>query len=73
MKFKFKKSSRTTAGLLSGACFIFLAIFSWGLPVKTALVFLLLCVASLFVIVCFAAVLGYLIHLARGKSSDDDC
>lgn len=67
IKFKFKKSARVNAGLLSGAAFIAMAIHSWGLHVSTALIFLAISLGFLLGIVCLAAFVAFLIKLARGS------
>ena len=55
---------------MAGACFIGLAIYSWGLPVKTALSFLIICLGFLVAIVALAAIIALAIRILR-RSIDD--
>ncbi len=58
------------ASLIASMAFICLAIWGWGLPVRTALGFLLICLIFLLLIVAFAALLGWLIGKVRRLDDD---
>lgn len=70
IRIKFKQRSRVLASLIASLAFICLAIWGWGLPVSTALGFLLICVTFLLLIVLLAAVLGWIIGKMRRMEDD---
>lgn len=70
IRFKINKRTRVLGGILASTAFIALAIWGWGLPLETALMFLLICVVSLIVIVIFAAITALLLRLIRAKYNE---
>ncbi len=54
IKFRFRRGSILSVGLLSGATFIALAVFGWDFPVETVLAYLAISVGFLLLIVLAA-------------------
>lgn len=70
IRFRLKKSSRLAANLTACMAFIALAIWGLGLPVATALGYLVICLAFLVVIVGLAALTGAALRRLRRVDKD---
>lgn len=70
IRFKFRKGSRLAANLMACMAFIVLAIWGLGLPVTTALGYLVICVVFLIVIVGLAALTGAALRRLRPANKD---
>lgn len=69
MKFRFSKRARISSSLFAGCAFIGLAVYGWGLPISTVLVFFAICLVFLTAIVAVAAGVGWLLTLARRRDA----
>lgn len=70
IRFRFRKSSRLGANLAACMAFIILAIWGLGLPVSTALGYLVMCLVFLVIIVGLAALAGVALRRFRGENKD---
>lgn len=67
VRFRIKKRARLLSSMIASAAFIGLAIYGWGLPISTALAFLVICMVFLLGIVALALVSGWLLRLVRQR------
>ncbi len=70
VRLRFKKSSRLGANLAACMAFIILAIWGLGLPVSTALGYLMMCLIFLVIIIGLAALAGVGLRRLRGEDKD---
>lgn len=71
-RFVIKKRTRITASLLASACFVALAVWGWGLPLSSVLMFTLILLGFLAVIITLAAAVAWLITHFRSVSGKGD-
>lgn len=71
MKFRFTKRARISSSMFAGCAFIALAVYGWGLPISTVLLFLAICLASLAAIVVLAAAAGWLLSALRRRNEPE--
>lgn len=69
IKLRVSKRTRLISHILASAAFIGLFIWGWGLEVKTAITYFVICAAFLVAILCVAAVLAFLMRIIQ-KSFD---
>ena len=56
--------------MIAGAAFIGLAVWGWGLPLATVMLFFALCLAFLVLIILSAAVFGWALGRLRNNKMD---
>ncbi|WP_317929239.1 hypothetical protein [Halioxenophilus sp. WMMB6] len=65
LQFKIKRRSKVFVGVLSGAAFIALAIWGWGVPIHRVASFFVICMLFLALIIIIAMIGGLLLVLSR--------
>ena len=70
MKFVIKKRARFMSSMIAGAGFSGLAVWGWGLPLATVMLFFALCLAFLVLIILSAAVFGWALGRLRNNKMD---
>ncbi len=61
IKFRFRRGSVLSVGLLSGVTFIALAVFGWDFPIETVLAYLAISVGFLLIIILAALLVVFLL------------